>query len=79
MSKFANMLSNARNKKLTIIIVTLGFGVMLAPRDPAIFSTPAGAQILPAMISGIGFGMAIILLIDVVRGFGDKSNKETNT
>lgn len=69
------ILANARNKKISLVVVTLFFGVMLAPRDPALFAGPAGAHILPAMISGISFGMAIMLLIDLVRGFGEKPNK----
>jgi hypothetical protein len=73
MANMSNMLSNERNKKLVILIICLAFGVMIAPRNPLVLASPAGAQILPAMVSGIGFGMAIMLLIDLVRGFGDKA------
>lgn len=69
----SKLLSNTRNKKLTIVVVTLLFGVMLAPHNPAMFTGPSGAFILPAMVSGISFGMSIMLLIDLVRGYGDKA------
>lgn len=75
----SKILSNIRNKKLTLVVVTLFFGILLAPRDPAIFSGPAGNFILPAMASGIAFGMAIMLLIDLVRGFGDKAKTASET
>lgn len=69
----AKILSTTRNRKLTIVVVALLFAMLLAPRDPAVITGPAGVYVLPAMISGICFGMAIMLLIDLVRGFGDES------
>lgn len=71
----SKVLANARGKKMVTVVVTLLFALMLAPRDPALFAGPYGAHILPTMISGISFGMAIMLLIDLVRGFGDKADK----